>query len=81
MHDTEKTYMFMENIFKLVEVLAVTERDIQVAFQQRWKDFEDCVQFVTAKNNHVDYIITVNHKDFEDVTLPVLSPGACVELL
>lgn len=41
LHDTNKTYELMGNIFKLVRVLSVTEEDIQYAFDQKWKDFED----------------------------------------
>ena len=81
MHDTDKTYAVMENIFKLVWVLAVTEEDIQLAFEQKWKDFEDCVQYTTAKNNRMDYIVTANQKDYEDSTLVVVSPKECMELL
>lgn len=31
-HDTAKTYGIMENIFKLIKVVSVTERDIYTAF-------------------------------------------------
>ncbi len=81
MHDTDKTYVVMENIFKLVGILAVTEEDIHLAFEQKWKDFEDCVQYTTAKNNRMDYIVTGNRKDYEDSSLVVVSPKECIELL
>ena len=64
----------MENIFCLVTVLSVTEKDIRDAFGQRWKDFEDCVQYMTGRNNRMDYLITANRKDYKDVSLPVLTP-------
>ena len=38
----------------MVAVLSVTEKDIQDAFGQKWKDFEDCVQYMTGKNNKAD---------------------------
>ncbi len=41
--DTEQTYVIMEQIFKLVSVMPVTQKDVQSAFDQKWKDFEDCV--------------------------------------
>lgn len=81
MHDTDKTYVVMENIFKLVGILAVTEEDIQLAFEQKWKDFEDCVQYTTAKNNRMDYIVTGNRKDYEDSSVAVVLPKECIELL
>lgn len=64
----------MENIFCLVTVLSVTEKDIQDAFGQKRKDFEDCVQYMTGRNNRVDYLITANRKDHKDVSLSVLTP-------
>lgn len=78
-HDTEQTYVIMENIFKLVTVLSVTEKDIRDAFGRRWKDFEDCVQYMTGKNNGVDCIITKNQKDYEDATLSVRTPAVWME--
>lgn len=65
-HDIEKTYAVMRNIFKIVSVLSVTDEDIQEAFERKWKDFEDSVQYTSAKNNQMDYIITSNIKDFEN---------------
>lgn len=78
-HDTEKTYVVLENIFKLVTVFAVTEKDIRDAFKEKWRDFEDCVQYMAGTNNRVDYIITVNRKDYEDDSLPVLTPTDWME--
>lgn len=64
-HNKERTYSIMQNIFKIVYVLSVTGEDIRKAFDRGWKDFEDCVQYVTAQDNQMDYIITSNGKDFE----------------
>ena len=45
-HNTDRTYVIMENIFRLVAILSVTDKDIKDAFGQKWKDFEDCVQYM-----------------------------------
>ncbi len=79
-HNTSRTYVIMENIFRLVAVLSVTDKDIQDAFGQKWKDFEDCVQYMTGKNSRMDYIITVNRKDYADALLPVITPAAWIEI-
>lgn len=60
---------------------SVTEQDIREAFEQKWKDFEDCVQYTAGKNNRMDYIITVNHKDYEDAQLPVVTPAAWIAMI
>ena len=80
-HDISKTYVVMDNIFRLVSVLSVTGQDIKEAFGKKWKDFEDCVQYTTGKNNRIDYIITENHKDYEDALLPVIMPAAWIEMI
>lgn len=79
-HDTDQTYNIMENIFHLVAVFSVTEKDILDAFKQMWTDFEDCVQYTTGKNNRADYLITENKKDYESTALPVLTPGEWLNL-
>lgn len=43
-HNTSKTYVIMDNIFRLVSVLSVTEQDIREAFEQKWKDFGECAE-------------------------------------
>lgn len=80
-HHTGQTYTIMENIFKLVAILPVTEQDIQNAFQQKWPDFEDCVQYMTGKNNHIDYIITNNPRDYTNALLPVMTPANYIEMM
>ncbi len=79
LHDTGQTYIAMENIFKLTEVFPVTEKDIKEAFRRKWKDFEDCVQYVVGEHNGADCIITGNRKDYEDVSLPVQTPVGWIE--
>ena len=80
-HDIDKTYTIMENIFKLVSILSVTDKDIETAFFKKWKDFEDCVQYTTAKHNSVDYLITSNVHDFEETAFPIISVDEGIVLL
>ena len=58
----------------LISVLDVTSRDIRAAMQLEWKDFEDCLQYIVAKNNNLDCIITNNTTDFKNAALQILSP-------
>lgn len=64
-----------QGILACITASSVTEKDIQDAFGQKWKDFEDCVQYMTGRNNRVDYLITANRKDYKDVSLSVLTPA------
>ncbi len=39
-HDTARTYVIMDNIFRLVAVLSVTDKDIKDAFGQKRESYE-----------------------------------------
>jgi len=52
-----------------------SNKTISDALALRWKDFEDTVQFVTAKENFVDLIITRNKADFEVNDIPCMTPA------
>ena len=60
---------------------SVTEKDIHDAFRKKWKDFEDCVRYMTGKNSMVDYVVTGNKKDYEDDLLPVLTLEECIKMI
>lgn len=79
-HDTKQTYCILENIFKLTKILSVSEEDIQDAFKEKWKDFEDCVQYTVVQNNEIEYIITGNTKDYTNASLPVITPQEYLKL-
>ncbi len=64
-----------QKVLAYITASSVTEKDIRDAFGQKWKDFEDCVQYVTGWNNRMDYLITANRKDYKDVFLSVLTPA------
>ncbi len=73
----EKFSQFREKI----GILPVSAKDIDTAFLRDWKDFEDAVQYTVAESNGVDYIVTRNVKDFEENTIPVLTPVDFIELI
>ena len=55
--DTDEVYQIMETLKTLFSVAAITDVTVSKALSLRWKDFEDAVQFITAKENNVDYIL------------------------
>ena len=73
-HSTELAYNAIGKILEIVKVCSVTNNDVLLAFQQKARDFEDCLVVTCAKAIHCDYIVTRNKKDFEGLGIPVLSP-------
>lgn len=37
--------------------------------------------YITGKNNRMDYIITVNQRDYSDISLPVMTPEEWVHMV
>ena len=59
----------------LVRVSAVTEVEIQSALSSSFKDFEDAIQYITAKaEGGISAIVTRNKADYSASEIPVLSP-------
>ena len=71
--DTDEVYQIMEKLKTLFSVAAITDVTVSKALSLRWKDFEDAVQFITAKENNVDYIISRNELDYKTSDIPCMS--------
>jgi predicted nucleic acid-binding protein len=59
----------------------MTETSVAAASALRWKDFEDAVQYIAAKESKVDFIITRNKEDFETADIPCISPTEFIAYL
>ena len=57
-----------------VQIVPIRETCIDAALKLKSKDFEDALQYFSAKEARVDYIITRNKKDFNFSDIPVLEP-------
>lgn len=78
---TDEAYNALGHILNIVKILTVTNDDVNCAFLQRAKDFEDCLLAVCAKSNSCDGIVTRNKKDFLSFDISVYSPDEIVELM
>ena len=56
------------------EIIPLTRSIIFEAFDSPLPDFEDNIQFYSAKAMQVDYIITRNKKHFVQQEIPVVTP-------
>lgn len=80
-HSTATAYKAIGKLLDIVKVCSVTNDDILIAFQQKAKDFEDCLLATCAKSAHCDCIVTRNKKDFEGFSIRVFEPSELLELL
>lgn len=80
-HSTDLAYKAVGKLLEIVKVCSVTNNDVLTAFQQKAKDFEDCLVATCAKSIRCDCIITRNKKDFEAFGVPALTPAELLRQL
>ena len=74
LRDTDETYKVIGALLNIVGILNVTQADVQRAFLQHAKDFEDCLLAECAKSNNCAGIVTRDKKDFLDFDIELYSP-------
>ncbi len=73
-HTKEELYAFMTDLSAMVRTLSMTENQLTEALQCVETDFEDVLQYVCAKDNDCDVIVTRNARHFRFSDLIVLTP-------
>ena len=68
-------------ITKDFEIVALTRQIVFDALDSPLPDFEDNLQFYSAKEMQVDYIITRNKKHFIQQEVPVVTPEEFLHLI
>lgn len=49
----------------IIQVIAINDKIIELALDSNFTDFEDAIQYHTAKSKEVGFIITRNKKDYQ----------------
>lgn len=57
----------------LVNVLAVSDKSVELALSSDFKDFEDGLQYFTAIENDINIILTRNLKDYKTAEMSVMT--------
>lgn len=63
----------LKNFGKYIEYVDLLGQDVFDMLSEDWDDFEDSVQYVSAKNIEADYIVSRNSGDFEENDIPVVT--------
>ena len=73
-HNKTVVLELINNLLKIIHIAGVNEQEILFSLQLGWKDFEDAVQYSSAKSLEVDCIITRNPGDYRDSQITVYNP-------
>jgi len=63
----------LQKLTTLLTILPVNEKIIKLALASEFKDFEDAVQYYTAVENNLKYLLTRNKKDYKTAEITILS--------
>lgn len=59
----------------LVKILPVDEKIIELALSSEFNDFEDAIQYYTARENGISLLLTRNIKDYKKADITIMTPG------
>lgn len=62
-------------------ICSVNDWDVYHSYDTKWKDFEDGVQYASAKRWNPDFLVTRNVKDFEEHDIAVVTSEEMCEIL
>jgi len=72
-YDKVNKFTLLKELRGILSIIDVGEEIIDLALKSGINDFEDAVQYFTAKSAGADIIITRNTKDYKESTIPVLT--------
>ena len=76
----QKAYEILRKLKTIVSVLSVDEKIIDLSLHSGFTDFEDAIQYFTAKENKINFLITRNIKDYKKAQIKVLSADEFLKL-
>lgn len=76
----EQAIKCLQRLKLLVKILPVDEKVIELALTSEFTDFEDAVQYYTAKENGLDFLLTRNTKDYKKADITVMTAEEYLDL-
>lgn len=77
----EKIREYFAKLQLIFTFVSIEPNDLQSASDLQWADYEDALQYVTAKKLQAIYIVTRNEKDFAMSNIPAVSPLEFLSIL
>ncbi len=78
----EETRKWLKNICEILTVTGASHSEVLDAINnEKFTDFEDCLQVKCAKQASADYIITVNTRDYTLSPIPAIMPSDLLKIL
>lgn len=70
----EKAKELLRKLRIIISVVPVCEKTVDLALNSKFSDFEDGLQYFTARENEISILLTRNIKDYKEKDLVVQTP-------
>jgi predicted nucleic acid-binding protein len=70
----EKSKQRLKDLRILVKILPITEDIVDITLNSKFSDFEDGLQYFTARENNISILITRNIKDYKEKDIIIQTP-------
>lgn len=77
---TEELYGVLEGLSEMIDILSMDKAQLQDALRIKASDIEDVIQYVCARKNGCDMIVTRNTRHFLFSDIPVYTPSDFLSL-
>lgn len=71
--EKEQAVKALQKLKLLVTILPVDEKIIGLALASEFSDFEDAIQYYTAKENGLNCLLTRNKKDYKKADITIMT--------
>jgi len=71
----------IKRLRRIMNILTITEKIIDLAIETPSKDFEDSIQYYCAKENKMSAIITRNVDDFPREKISIMEPIEVIKMI
>lgn len=75
----EKAKECLRKLMVIVDVVSVNAKEVDLALNSELSDFEDALQYFTALDSKIEFIITRNVRDYKNPRLIVQTPQQYIE--
>ncbi len=75
----EKAKESLRKLRIIIDVISVNAKEVDLALNSELSDFEDALQYFTALDNKIEFIITRNIRDYKNPKLIVQTPQQYIE--
>ncbi len=82
-HSRDMALACLQQVVSFIRILPVDEQTVTLALHSSFTDFEDAIQYYSAKQRKISFFITRNIKDYTSVnrkTMQVITPEKYIKL-